>query len=548
MTVPHHDAQRSFFDVSFLAANLFDARNPYELFRREIRPAVEAQRPQLHGLYCADNGRPPVDPVLVAGVTLLQFMEKAPDRQALERVRLHLGWKQALGLAVDYAGFHPTTLVNFRQRLLEHQQSRLVFDALLQGLEGQGLIRRRGTQRLDSTHILGQVARLSRLEKTRETVRLFLEMLARAGRLAELPAGAAWQERYLDSEVLWHKLSKETLAEKFRQTGQDMQALLTWAEEHEDLRAHETTQLLQRVFGEQFEVTPGGPAVRKQEDSGTVQNPHDPQAQWAAKDPGKTKTWVGYKAQIAETVPETTGPKAPDEPTQAFLTEVTTTEAIVSDLEGRERLEQQQEDHGLGRADTLYVDTTYVTDDTLAQAAQEGRPLRGPAHPAGNSSGDLFTAEAFDVSVAARRAICPAGHVSTQCSRLADQQTGAVTYRFEWSYHCDDCPWRAQCTKARRGRRMLVVGQHHDHLQARRREMQTEAFRQEMHQRNGIEGTISEFTRNGARRTRYRGLARTALANYFHGAAGETRDAPYFINLLSGFLGLRGRGGGHILN
>jgi len=523
MTLSARDPQRSFFDVSFLAENLFDERNPYELFRREILPAVEAQREKLEAMYCADNGRPPVDPVLVAGVTLLQFMEKAPDRQALERLRMHLGWKHALGVAVNYGGFHPTTLVNFRQRLLEHQQNRIVFDALLQGLEGKGLIPRRGKQRLDSTHILAHVARMSRLEKTRETVRLFLEMLAQAGRLAEAPEGVALQERYLDSDVLWHKLSKETLAEKFRQTGQDMQALLAWVAQHEDLLVHEKTQLLQRVFGEQFEVTPAGPAVRKQEDSGTVQNPHDPEAQWAAKDQAKTKTWVGYKAQIAETIPATAGPKAPGEPTQAFLTEVTTTEAIVSDLEGRERVEQQQEQHGLGRADTLYVDTTYVTDDTLAQAAQEGRQLRGPAHAACNTSGDLFTAEAFDVSVTQRQAVCPAGHTSTQCSRLEDQQTGEVTYRFEWSYHCDACPLQAQCTKARRGRRMLVVGQHHDHLQARRREMPTEVFRHEMRQRNGIEGTISEFTRNGARRTRYRGLAKTALANYFHGAAVNTK-------------------------
>jgi hypothetical protein len=140
MTLSARDPQRSFCDVSFLAENLFGARDPYELFRREILPAVEAQRPKLGAMYCADNGRPPVDPVLVAGVTLLQFMEKAPDRQALERVRLHLGWKHALGLAVDYAGFHPTTLVNFRQRLLEHEQNRLVFDALLQvGAGGQPL-------------------------------------------------------------------------------------------------------------------------------------------------------------------------------------------------------------------------------------------------------------------------------------------------------------------------------------------------------------------------------------------------------------------------
>src|SRR5512141_839326 len=121
MSLPHRDPQRSFFDVSFLAETLFDDKDPYRLFRREVWPALEAKRGELEGMYCVDNGRPAIDPVLVGGVTLLQFMEKAPDRQALERLRLHLGWKHALGLAVDYAGFDATTLVHFRRRLLEHQ-------------------------------------------------------------------------------------------------------------------------------------------------------------------------------------------------------------------------------------------------------------------------------------------------------------------------------------------------------------------------------------------------------------------------------------------
>jgi transposase len=434
---------------------------------------------------------------------------------------MHRVWgpKHALGLAVDDTGFHPTTLVYFRERRLEYQQGRVAFDALLQGLEEDGLIARRGKQRLDSTHILGLVAHMSRLEKTRATVRLFLEMLERAGRLAAVPDGAALRERYLDSEVLWHKLGKEALAAKFQQTGREIQALLAWVEDHKDLRDHEKTKLLQRVFGEQFEVTAAEPAVRPREDSGTVQNPHDPEAQWAAKDQNKTKTWVGYKVQIAETVAEEAGPKAPGEPTRAFVTEVTTTAAIVSDLEGAVRLEEQQEKHGLGRADTKYVDSAYVTDDTLAQAAAAGRELIGPAHPATNPRGKGFTTEQFDVSVAQRRAVCPAGHSSTQCSRLENRETGQIDYRFEWSYHCDDCPLQGQCTQAQSGRRAVTVSEHHDLLQARRREMPTPAFQEQMHQRNAIEGTISEFARNGGRRSRYRSLAKTALANYFHGAA-----------------------------
>ena len=520
MSLPNHDSQRSFFDVSFLAENLFDGKDPYGLFRREVLPALEAKREELCAMYCADNGRPAIDPVLVAGVTLLQFMEKAPDRQALERVRFHLGWKHALGLAVDYAGFHPTSLVYFRQRLLEHQNRRCVFDALLQGLEGKGLVKRRGKQRLDSTHILGLVSSMSRLEKTRETVRLFLEMLERTQRLSQAPGWEVLRERYLESDIPWHKLSKEALAEKFRQVGYDMLALLQWVQSQKDWAEQDKTALLHRVFGEQFEVTSDGPAVRPQEASGTVQNPHDPEAQWAAKDPKKTKAWVGYKAQIAETVaPEQAEAKPKGEPTEQFITEITTTEAIASDLDGCERLEQQQEEHGLGRADVKYVDGSYVTDDTLAQAAKEGRELIGPAMPSQNSRGELFTTDEFDVSIAERRAICPAGHVSTQCSRMENAQTGQVQYRFEWSYLCDRCPLNCRCTKAQNGRRTVLVSQYHDYLQARRREMRTEAFRQRMRQRNGIEGTISEFARNGGRRTRYRGLAKTSLANYLLGAA-----------------------------
>jgi len=171
----------------------------------------------------------------------------------------------------------------------------------------------------------------------------------------------------------------------------------------------------------------------------------------------------------------------------------------------------------------LYVDSAYGTDDTLARAREEGRPLLGPARPSGKPRDERFPVEQFDVSIAERRAICPAGHPNTQCSRLENAETEQVDYRFEWGSHCDGCPLQSRCTKAGSGRRAVVVSHYHDHLQARRRAMQTDAFRQQMHQRNAIEGTIREFARNGGRRTRYRGLAKTTLANYFHGAAINAR-------------------------
>lgn len=525
MTLPLRNRQASFFDVSFLAETLFGPDDPYNLFRKEILPALEAKRQDLCRMYCADNGRTPIEPVILAGVTLLQFMETAPDRRAGQNVRLHLGWKYALNLPVNYKGFHATNLVHFRDRLLEHEQDRLAFDAILQQLHKKGLVKRAGKQRLDSTHILGLVSRMSRLEVTRETIRLFLEAVQRLGLQDKRAGWDQLRDRYIESDIPWHKLSKERLAEKFQEVGADMWDLVRWSEDQPALRDHEKAQLLKRVFDEQFEICHEKATVRKTEIPGGVKNPHDPDAQWASKDTANKTAWVGYKAQIAETVAaaEDASTQPEGQPTREFITEVTTTGAIASDFQGRREVEKNQQEHGLGVADELYVDAGYVNDDVLAEAAEQGRSLMGPARPSCNQSGGpsckLFKADEFDVSVAARQAVCPAGRTSTQCSRLEDDKTGEVSYRFEWSYQCDECSLKAQCTKAESGRRMLVVGEHHDHLQHRRRQMQTDAFKQAMHQRNAIEGTISEFARGGGRRTRYRGLPKTSLANYFHGAA-----------------------------
>jgi hypothetical protein len=175
--------------------------------------------------------------------------------------------------------------------------------------------------------------------------------------------------------------------------------------------------------------------------------------------------------------------------------------------------------HHADQPSELYADGAYITDDTLMQAKNENRKLIGPSRPSGNAAGNGFSAEQFDVNTTQRTAICPAGHVSRQCSLIHDAYNSAVFLRFEWAGLCDECPLQKQCTKSRAGRRLLVVGIHHDLLQERRRQMQTEEFKKMLRRRNGIEGTISEFTRGGGRRTRYRGRRKTTLGNYMQAAA-----------------------------
>ena len=178
MSLPAFDVQGSLFEsLGSIAVDLFDEKDKYKLFATKIWPLLAGYREELAQCYEPENGRPGIEPVVLLGVLIFQFLERVPDRQAAELVKYHLGWKLALNLKLGADGFHPTTLVQFRRRLLEAGKSDLALRAVLEALEEEGFIAKRSKQRLDSTHILGAVARLSALECVRETLAVALDEL-----------------------------------------------------------------------------------------------------------------------------------------------------------------------------------------------------------------------------------------------------------------------------------------------------------------------------------------------------------------------------------
>jgi transposase len=54
----------------------------------------------------SQTGQPALAPWRLALVTLMQFAEKLPDRQAADAVRGRLEWKYVLGLELRDPGFH----------------------------------------------------------------------------------------------------------------------------------------------------------------------------------------------------------------------------------------------------------------------------------------------------------------------------------------------------------------------------------------------------------------------------------------------------------
>jgi transposase len=313
------------------------------------------------------------------------------------------------------------------------------------------------------------------------------------------------------------------LEAKSAQAGADMLAIWKDAAGCWNIVVRDAFILLQRVFLENYTLEGGGKARKtRARPTGAVHNPHEPEAQWSSKSSTQDKSWVGYKAQVSETVQDNA--RQPGEPTANFLTALETQNAPANDKPGMAQVLQQQQAMGLEAPTALYVDGAYVCSEAMKEARDQGRELRGPA-PASPDRGKIFIVEVFDVHVEERYAICPAFQRSSNCSRLEEQSTGKTVFRIEWNNTvCGACQLRSHCVSPGQTHRTFVVGELHTLLQDRRREMKTEAFKKEMQRRNGIEGTQSELVRGyGLRQTRYRGFAKVRLQNYLIGAACNLR-------------------------
>ena len=112
-------------------------------------------------------------------------------------MRARIDWKYALGLELTDPGFHFSVLAEFRARLVAGQAEHRLLDTMLERFKARGLVKARGKQRTDSTHVLGAVRDLHLLELVGETLRATLDDLA-----AVVPdwlralAPPVWFERY----------------------------------------------------------------------------------------------------------------------------------------------------------------------------------------------------------------------------------------------------------------------------------------------------------------------------------------------------------------
>jgi transposase len=520
MTLRERDVQMMPEDIRAVGEQVLRRDDPYRVIGEQLADLVRDA--QFAGLY-EPTGRRSVWPSVLALVLIFQFWEAVPDREAARQVAVRLDWKYALHLPVGYTGFDFSCLSYFRRRLLAHEQSRLLFEVIVERVRALGFLQKPGKQRTDALGVLGAVRELSQLELLWEALRLALRgLLAADSGWVERVVPVAYRRQYLERRSDY-RLSRDEREAELVRVGQDGAWLLDQlgATDAVLLRQLAEVATLATIWTQRYERVEGQVRRRTSTVDATelLVTPHDPGVRIGQK---RGHVWWGDKVHITETIatppPDDDGAATPSTAADQvrFITDVTTAGASSGDGQALAEIRAHLTERDLLPEEQV-VDSGYVSGKHLAESAADGVDLVGP--PLADTSANGFKLADFTIDRDARRAVCPAGQVSCKWAvRTERDGSQAIQIRFPAAV-CAACPLRPQCTRSTGGRN-LSLSEHYERLAARRLEAQTPAFRARMKTRAGIEATLSELVRrHGLRRHRYRGQAKRHFEHLLKAAA-----------------------------
>jgi IS5 family transposase len=552
-------ADRQLLDAGTVAGHLIPAGSMFAFLaahRAELfRDAEYAD------LFAAPGvGRPSLPATQMAAVLTLQVLHDYSDRETAEAVRFDVRWKAAIGAALDDAGFDPSSLVYWRNRIAKSDRPHRVNNAVKTVVAQTGVLRGRRRRAVDSTILADAVA-------TQDTVTQLVSAVRRVPR--EVP-GAAEQVAAVCTghdyskpgkpKIDWEDpAAKDALVSALVNDANALVAAFAGAELDEP--AASAVALLALVAGQDVEPAEGSDGrdgrwrIAQKVAENRVISTVDPDARHTRKS-GEARR-DGYRAHVSAD-PETG--IITDEKLTRAVGEENSDPAVAAQFVAAETgpAGSGAEDEpvpgtggqdGAGPAGTAgrggdgdgdgareeplawYGDSAYGTgdlrgavDDAGHQAVIKPKPLQAPV------KGGL-TVDDFAVDEQAGAVTCPAGHT------VALSRTRVATF----GVLCRDCPLRSRCTTSKTGRK-LVLHPRDDLLRAARADWAATGLRKDyMTWRPNVERAVAQVATFRGRRLklRYRGVTKN------HAWLKRRTAAVNLRNLIG--KGLTRRGGAWVL-
>lgn len=402
--------------------------------------------------YAERRGRPSIPPSHLAKILLLAYREGASDRQAMERVRFDLRWKVALGLALDHPGYHPTSLVKFRARLLLHGMERLALERSIELATELGLLDGPAEQIVDSTPMLGAAATQDTVRLVRSGVARLIGALAGAdpGAARALRAGLAFDYAHPREKPECDWRSKPAREQMLSAVAQDARRAMAGVQSAPELAeapaVAEALALLGELIGQDFEIDPDDtPRLRRGTAPGRILSVVDPEMRHGRK--SASQRFDGYKLHAAASADG------------RLLTAVAVSPGGEYDGAHAPALIDSQPPRT--RPARLLGDTAY--GDQLTRAALEARGVQvlAPVPESRPPAGRLAKRD-FRIDLSAGTVSCPGGRTRPITATPRADGTRAAQFH---AGGCGPCSLREACLDAR-GRRAIKLAPREDLLLA----------------------------------------------------------------------------------
>ncbi len=470
---------------------LWEKLVPEDHFLRRLLQAVdfESFRPLLASAYCPDQGRPPLDPVILLKLEALARHYRLSDREVIEAVRFHIAYRLFLGLSVESPLPHHTSMTYFRHRL-GPERLQQVFDALVGQARRLGLVKDR-LRLKDATHIIANIAVPSTIRLVAEARDQLLEALRPFA-----PERVAEEEQRAEAIHLGTEDVKDE--ERLLQRVTHLRAVLLWAEEvpTQDLFYRQPDQAQQRLR-DALALAHKILADREDPQAGDkVISVHDPDARC-----GKHGQYYnGYLLDVAM------------DADSGIITAVNVLPANGDEGADAATLIRQEEQAQGNDVAAVSIDGAGFRGPVLRDLTDPaGLDLEVFTPPRATPVSPVFGPERFTLTVLEDGAMltCPAGQTTRTIMRRNRCDT-SWKYRFSQK-QCAGCSLREQCLVKPQSPRARTVtkNDYEADYTAARAKAKTEAYAKVRRQHPAIERKLAEVVRrHDARHARYRGRLR----------------------------------------
>jgi transposase len=494
------ERQQGFFDAAW-CSGLLAEDSIYALLANHGDRIVRDE--DFAECYSARWGRPSIAPSLLAKVLLLAYRNGLSDRRAMEALRFDLRWKVALDLPIDHPGFHHTSLVKFRARLLLHGKERIVFERSLELAAELGLLDGAVEQIVDSTPMLGAAAVQDTVTLVRAGVRKLIDAVTArdASAAARLRAALAFdyaRPREKPAADWQDKTAREAMLVEVATDAQ--RAVRAVEHDHElvaDAAVGGAVKLLREIVGQEFDTGDDqAPRPRHGRQSRQIISAHDPEMRHGRKT--SARRFTGYKLHAAA---------AADAP---LVTAITISPGNEHDGHHAAGLVSQQPERR--RPQRLIGDAAYGNIEVREQLEQRQVGVLARLHTTASDADDAIAKDEFHIDLDTDTVTCPQGKTATiyKPRRSRPAATGQRVARFSPT-DCQPCPLRARCAPG--GRRQIRLSRREDLRQAALRQLADPAERERLKRtRPRIERLLGLMVyRYHARTSRYHGTRKTEL-------------------------------------